>query len=203
MGSLPDAAAADTESALSDQTLELPETPVVTQEIDLQDIDMEYDWDAAAPAEVGKAEHSLSVDEDTEPVAGGELERDHPQRRSEPKLPSPGDIAEEIVIEAPASLWDFNDDMEPGESPAGEIAEGSSGLAETPVFSALRNKGAGTHSGEIPALQPRKITVSHKASDVKLVEITSSQTPEINSLVCCHYFPGAGRIVADQDVLLV
>ena len=170
VGSLPDAAA-DTESALSDQTLELPETPVVTQEIDLQDIDIEYDWDAAAPAEVGKAEHSLSVDEDTEPVAGGESERDHPQRRSEPKLPSPGDIAEEIVIEAPASLWDLNDDMEPGKSPAGEIFEASSGLAAAPVFSALQNKGAGAHSGEIPALQPRKITVSHKASDVKLVEI--------------------------------
>ena len=210
VGSLPDEALHDAQSSLSDRVIEVPDTPVVTQEIDLQDMDLDYDWDAtdleidimpeqgedtvrvaADPAETilpggveipqpleemqrrdpgdkGKAARGLSLDEEAEPESNDQ------DGRSEPKMPLPGDISEEIVIEAPVNLWDLNNGTEPEESAPGEIFGGSpdkpkaSGL---PVLPELKNKGATAHSGGSPALKPRKITVSHKASDVKLVKI--------------------------------
>ncbi len=213
VGSLPDEAPADGQSGPSGQTMELTDAPVATEEIDLQDVAMEYDWDTddlgvdsssgqsedegqvredpeetivladpeplrpldamqnPEPGDRAKAGGSLSADNQEERVVDDELEGGSPDARSEPRIPRPEDIAEEIVIEAPVNLWQFNNDTDIGEFAHDQMSGPGPGTAKIPGLSRLQKKGATAQSGESPAPKPRKITMSHKASDVKLVEI--------------------------------
>jgi predicted Zn finger-like uncharacterized protein len=213
VGSLPDEALPDAQSAPTDRAMEASDTPMVKPEIDQQDIDLEYDWETAdleiditseqnedamqadadaaetmppgdvefaqlledmqspEPGDVAEAERGLSALEEAEPAVEDKTDGDDADGRSEPKMPLPGDITEEIVIEAPANLWGFDYGTAPEETAPGGISTSSPDKAESPGLPGLQSKGVTANSAGSPVLKPRKITVSHKASDVKLVEI--------------------------------
>jgi predicted Zn finger-like uncharacterized protein len=124
------------------------------------------------PGEVVEADRGLSPLKVAEPVVEDDSAGGDPDNgRTEPKIPLPVDIVEEIVIEAPAHLWDLDYGTEPEDPAPGGISGSSPDKAKTPGLPGLQTKGVTTYSGGSPALKPRKITVSPKASDVKLVEI--------------------------------
>ena len=100
----------------------------------------------------------------------------------------PGEIAEEIIIEAPSHLWNFADELDaPGAVPGEEAAaaDEASSPSGTP---ATQEKGAVAYAEDSVAPEPRKITPSHKSSDVKLVEIPHPKPAKVAAWMAATLF---------------
>jgi len=94
-----------------------------------------------------------------------------PRAPLETELNVPGDVDEEIVIEAPTNLWNLNDDpdlRESGTDTTSNASAGEHGQQKIPVEQSDRRAGVAG-----PGLKPdlRMIALARQADDVKLVEI--------------------------------
>jgi|GEM_PF-3423028 len=89
----------------------------------------------------------------------------------ETELNVPGDVDEEIVIEAPTNLWNLNDDrelLESGTETTSDVSAGKQGPQELPGEQSGRRAGV---KGSVLKPDLRMIALARQADDVKLVEI--------------------------------